>query len=422
MKNRFRVGIYFLSHNIKYIYLFILLFLVYVVLLPQIGQDDIKIFANWAIFICKNGLHNAYKTPTNYVPLYYYMLFPFEKIQGSADAIKNNMYYLKIIPLVFDFIAGYYLFRYLHTVYKNIHQSAILSLFFFLNIAYLFNTLVFGQIDSINACFIFLSIFFAMQQKVLAAFIFILLGINLKLLSGIFLPLIGLMLLPAIIRQFSLKKLAVWISIPILLQFLIVLPFLLAGDLDKILHIVNNTVGKYPVISWGAFNLWYLVMEKGDLRCVPDYICLWGIQGLTYKHIGLSLFFATGFMALFPLLKRAWSHMFYKQNVYFEPEKLFIIAALIPLLFFFCNTEMMSRYSHTAFLFLAAYSLSTGKYLPYISGSIGYFLNLKVEWSLGPLNHHWFFFEPRFIAFLYFITILYLFLQLYDINLSPKRR
>jgi Gpi18-like mannosyltransferase len=423
MKNKTREIAYVLYHNLKYICLFSLLFFTYCALLPSrwVAFWDMMDWANWSVYMFKYGLQHVYNSSSDYVPLYQYILFLFGKIQGSIDAIDHNIHYLKLFTLVFDFIAGFYLIRYLQTKLHDINLGIILSLFFFLNIAYLYNTLIWGQVDSINACFIFLAFFFALKQRVLTTLIFVLLALNLKVLSIIFLPIIGLMLLPAIISQFSFSKLLTWILIPVLIQFLIILPFLLAGDLDKLFFVIKNSASKYPGISLNAFNLWHWLI-KGDLAKMPDYYRLWGIPGLTCKHVGYALFLGSGFMALFPLLKNTWNNILHKQQQPIAQEKLLIMAALAPLLFFFLCTEMHERYTHTAFLFLAAYSLSTGKYFPYITGSIAYFLNLEKVVEYWPLNHNTFIFAPGFVAFLYFLCIGYLFLQLYGVRLITNNR
>jgi hypothetical protein len=351
------------------------------------------------------------------------MAFLFGKFHRSAESIEQNIYYLKLIPLFFDFIAGIYLIKYLNSKLNNIGQSVSLSMFFFLNIAYFYDTLIWGQVDSINACLIFLAFFFAFKQRVLVTLIFILLGLNFKFISIMFLPLIGLMLLPVIVRQISLKNLASWILIPLLIQFLIFLPFILVGDFDKVLSRIENTIGSYPYVSYDACNFWHWIIkadtQSGIGISVFDYTQLLRIRGLTYKHIGLGLFFASGSIALFPLIKNVVNTLFYKQNKSISHEKLLIIASLIPLLLFFFSTEMMSRYSHMAFIFLAAYSLTTGKYFPYITGSIAYFLNMTSDLAWNT-DHATSKFDPRIVALLYFICIVYLFFQLYNIRLFNK--
>jgi len=112
------------------------------------------------------------------------------------------------------------------------------------------------------------------------------------------------------------------------------------------------------------------------------------------------------------------------------PEKIWLTAALIGLIFFFFNTQMHERYSHYAFIFITVYAFSKRHYIPYILFSIAYLLNLDavLEWFHKDDTQQYFirkggelimmgepppiWFRQNFIALLFAVTIVYLYVML----------
>jgi hypothetical protein len=75
---------------------------------------------------------------------------------------------------------------------------------------------------------------------------------------------------------------------------------------------------------------------------------------------------------------------------------------------------MHERYSHPAIIFVAIYSILTGRYLPYVLVSLAYFLNMEAVLKyLGFHNYGIVPFSPQFVAALYLVAILVLFFDLY---------
>ena len=385
------------------------------VIFPQSGHEgDTRCWNEWTKQIFTAGLGNVYKFGTDYLPLYHYILWLFGKFQGSTALIEQNIYYLKIITLLFDFLTGFYLIKLLYAKFTDLNQSVFYSLLFFLNIAYFYNTLIWGQVDGILACLIFLAFFYSIKSNVLVALIFIVLSLNFKLQSIIFLPLLGLLLLRSMVKNFSFKKLLVWLAVPVTLQLLILTPFIITGDLERVWNVVTGSVGKYPVVSMNAHNFWSLAL-KGNLMEIQDNTRLFGI---TYKSWGLFLFFSTSLLTLWPLLRNTITTICFdgETETQLTIDKTLLIAALVPMLFFFLNTQMHERYLHPAMIFLAAYSLISKEYFPYVLGSIAYFLNLEgVLRYLQLRNYDILIFHSGFIAGLFFVCIGYLFLKLYKI-------
>ena len=390
------------------------LFLTYIILLPHSGHGgDTYCWVEWAKYIFLNGLSNVYKSWTDYLPLFHYALKVFGYIQGSPESIERNIYTLKILVLLFDFVAGFFLIRLVNEKFKDVQRSVLYSMFFFFNIAYFYNTIIWGQVDGIVACFLMISFYYAYKQSVLLSLVFVLLALNMKLQAIVFIPIIGLMLLPLVVSRFSVKNLLIWLLIPLAIQSLILLPFALAGDLSGVWNVVIGSLGKYPVVSMNAYNMWELLLT-GSMMEIKDATLFLGIS---YKSWGLLAFLCLSFIALLPLLVQVYKSIIKGQPFNPSLEKLLIAASLVFLLFFYVNTQMHERYSHPALIFLAAYAIISGRIWPYLLASIAYFQNMEdVLHYLQLHKYGTFIFNNEFIASLYLLAIMLLFLDLYEIR------
>lgn len=398
---------------------YVLLFFLIFCFLPK-GNSfsfDTHCWSEWAKFIFINGLGNVYKSSTDYLPLYHYFLFAFGKLFGTIETMDHYFYLLKGIPLVFDFIAVIYVYKILTERGGDKNTSLLMSFFILLNVAYLYNTVIWGQVDAIMMAFVFLAFYYAWKEKIEAGIVFSLLSVNMKLQAIIFIPFIALLLLPAMTKKFSGKKIFLWILLIVGVQLLIVLPFLLQSDLDKLWAVVIGSFGKYPVVSIHAFNIWYWLLE--DPFIIQDSTVF---AGISYNKWGLLMYTTAYTLALAPLLKITFGKIFNKSERSLSLEKLTLTGALIPVLFFFFNTQMHERYSHPAFIFIGLYALLTGSYGPYILFSIAYFLNMEKMMQYFEIsNYETLIFNNKFLATLYFLSILWMIADLYDLKARARR-
>lgn len=277
----------------SYIVLTVLLLGLFFFLMPRTGHPyDNYCWKTWTKYILTYGIGRIYSSGSDYLPLYYYILKVFGLIWQNPDKIDLNIQYIRLITVFFQFISGFFFTKIVYEKYKSVSKAISYSVFYLLNISILYNILVWGQVDAIMTCFIFLSFYFAYKKRILYSLIFLLLAINFKLQSIIFIPIIGLMLLPEIVVTFSVKRLLKWIFIPVILQLVILLPFLLEGTLGSVWYVIKGSMGKYPVVSMNAFNLWDFLV-KGNLMEIPDSNTA---LGLTYKSWGLGLFLQPVFL------------------------------------------------------------------------------------------------------------------------------
>ena len=414
---------YLEKNNILYWGKILLLYAPFVVMLiiitPKKGfDDDLACWSAWAKIIFTEGFRNIYKSWTNYLPLYQYVLCFYGKIQGSVEAIADNIYKLKILTIFFEFGTTLMLFKILDNKFKDTYKALLFSLFYFLNLAVLYNSAIWGQVDGMMTFFIFGAVIFGYRKKLFLSLLFIVLAMNMKLQAIVFLPVVALLLLPVVFDKSQIKKVLYAIVGVGIIQFLIFFPFIYAGDFSKLWNVITGSVGHYPRVSVCAYNMWHFFIEN-PIR-TPDTLVFLGI---TYKNWGLILFFITSFFALLHFLKPFILNVFKKRNVEYSQKKLIISCALISLLFFFFNTQMHERYSHPALIFLALYATLYNRPLPFILGSLAYFLNMEsVMQFFQTNNYHTLVFDPRFVACLYLLSIVLLFMDLYDVKLIKNNK
>ena len=401
----------------KIVFLFSPFLILVILLTPKSGHGfDLFCWIEWATYSYTNGLPNIYKSWTDYLPLYHYVLFVFGNIQGSVEAIAENINNLKYFTLLFELGSTLFLFKILEKHFKDTYKALFYSLFYFLNIAVLYNSVIWGQVDGIMTFFVFGSVVFCCNKKIFPCLLFFILALNMKLQAIIFAPVIVLLLLPMTFDKSQLKNLIYSFLGAIIIQFLIFSPFIFTGDFPKLWNVLTSSVGKYPQVSMNAYNMWYFFME--DPMLVSDSGTFLAI---TYKNWGLILFFVTSFFALFHFIKPSIQIVFKRVRVEYSQKKILISCALIPLLFFFFNTQMHERYSHPALLFLAIYAILYRKPLVFTLGSVAYFLNMEdvlhfFQWN----NYNTLGFTPWFIACLFLLLIILLFLDLYDVKFKKS--
>jgi hypothetical protein len=284
------------------------------------------------------------------------------------------------------------------------------TLFYLLNIAVLYNAIVWGQVDIVSTCFVFISCYMAFYARITLSLLFLVLALNYKLQCIIFLPVVGLVLLPSLILNFSVKKLAQWTLVPVAIQVLILVPYLLEGSTDQIWQVITAAFGVFPMISANAYNAWYLLLPGTNMQS-SDLV---EFAGITYKRWGLIMFFISSAIALFPFMLSLYQSLKTKQLVQIPPERAFIIFSLVPLLFFYFNTEMHERYSHPALPFLITFCILKRSYLLLAVASGAYLLNLEGVFKFLQLpNYETLIFDPRFVSALWLLSILTLYFYLY---------
>ncbi|MCX6350677.1 MAG: hypothetical protein NTX03_02320 [Bacteroidetes bacterium] len=369
---------------------------------------DVQSLGWWANHIHNNGIGNAYGEPTNnYPPLINYFLWFYNLLFRATGDFK----WFKSIVLLVEFVGA---FMILSTI-ENRQKHLLLFCLLIFNISFLYDNILWGQTDGILTTFLFGSLIFAQRKHITISLCFYILAFNFKFQAGVLFPVLALVLLPNMMEKFSFKNLLKWIVVPALLQLLILLPFILTYQLEKVWIVFTESFSKYEYITMNAYNFWTILFHKNEVAWIPDTTAIFGI---TYKQIGLFLFCISSFFALQPLMKEALKKVRNKANDFNNLDRMLLAASLVFMLFFFFPTEMHERYSYPAIYFIAAWSFRNRRYLPYIIFSGAFFLNMERVLTYLKLENYLIApFSIWVVAGLYFLLIVILFIEIYK---KPK--
>ena len=405
----------FLKVKIGFVVYYIPILLILIVLTPTSGHNwDCYCWGEWCKYQNQHGISNTYRGWTDYLPLYHYILNLYGKLYGNIEEIPRFIYRLKYITYLFELGSTIILFYLLKNQFKDFFKALFYSLFYLLNFAILYNSAIWGQVDGIMTFFVFASIISCYYNKLLLSIILFVLAVNMKLQAIFFLPLF-LYILYLHFERKQLYKFVIGFFIALILQFLIVSPFYFNGDFDKLWAVIQNSVGKFPHITMNAYNFWAIVVDNKNFfeSDATEFL------GISYKSWGLLFFLSTSFLALMTPFIRVLKKLFLGNSMNITLNEILLLGALIPLLFFFFNTQMHERYSHPSIIFITVFSLLNKKYHLLIIPSIAYFLNLEdVLQTFNTQNYTTVIYTPSFIASLYLLTIVLLFIELYKIHIN----
>ena len=376
----------------------LLLFILYLFILPRVYMDyDMGFWREWALLIHHNGLANTYNTSINYFPIYVYSLYVYDLLLGTDANIVHNINNIKILFVFFDFLPIFVLcgFR------QKLLSFRVPHLFLLLNIAYVFDSMVWGQIDSIYSSLAFLAIVAALRYPVAGILLYVL-ALNTKQQAIEFLPVMAIALLYSL-RNF--KTALVGLISATGLQALLLLPFIGSGGVSKLIAIAGNTVGLYNQLSICAFNIWYLI-TKGNPYFINSNDTYFLIS---YRTTGIIMFSIASLLVLIPLGRRIWQLR--KNNLALDETTyriLFLCTGLLCLYFFYFNSQMHERYALPIIIFFFFYGVASKNYKLYILASIPFLLSLdKCFPDYLPIVHYKIIYASVVIALWYSATVIY---------------
>lgn len=375
--------------------LFFLFFFGLIIRLSIIFVDyswDVNNHMVWAKDFITRGPQNFYETQSsnvfatltpNYPPL---AIFIFVVMRLFSPLIHNLYWWLNIhIPLIpsniifflekIVFLAGLmkipailadlgiaflvYLFA-KKIIPKNKKNQMIAISFILFNPVFIYNSALWGQIDSIPILFVLLSIYFLIYTKrdIISAIMFTL-ALLIKPTALIFLP----VYIIVFIKKFGIKKSIFNLFIVNIIFCLFFLPFTLSPYktyLNKIL-----AAQSLPFVTNGAFNFWVLITGMKGIKDVTPFIL-----GVPYRFFG---YMTVGFVNIFVILRLIRSKKI--TEIFFMALFINAFAAFLFL------TKMHERYSLLPLVFLLLFSLKKTKF-------INWFVLLSVT-SLFNHYHSW---------------------------------
>jgi dolichyl-phosphate-mannose-protein mannosyltransferase len=219
---------------------------------------DIMHFKDWSRAVYYNGFPNFYSSVwVDYPPFYIYILWFVGAIYKLFFSYPFDIYtnvftiLIKSPANVMDIAAALLIFLIVkkHAGFKLAFPA---MLFYAFNPAIIYNSAIWGQVDSINTFFILLALMFMESEKPELAGASMAIAILTKPQSLLLLPLIVILLVksqkPLRVVKASMVSVAVFISLA--------LPFYLKTSLFQLIKTYGTAYNEYSFTSVNAFNLW----------------------------------------------------------------------------------------------------------------------------------------------------------------------
>lgn len=346
-------------------YLLLLLILIFgtiirLILIDKTGTNDAASFYLWSKFLTQNKISDLYESlPFGYLPyppLYYYIL----KVLGYLIQILNawNNHWLAYLLirspiLTAELITALLIFK-ISKGYLNVKKASICAGFYFLHPVIIYNSMIWGQIDSVIIMFSLLSLVLIHNRKIYTGLIIYASSVLIKLQSLAILPLI-LYLLWYFPEK---RKIVKAIVVSVIFGISIFFPILITKGILWTVQYFIQLPNQYPYTSVYAYNIWSMF---GFM--VPDNLKI-GI--IPYKYLGIGLFWL---VAGFILIKL-------KNNSKLSILRLVFAGFLLYFDFAYFSTRMHSRYFIYSLGFIAPFFIAE----PFICImlSILIFLNLML--------------------------------------------
>lgn len=391
-----------------------------VIYIPE-GGGDFTYWIEWAVYLKEHGIRHIYDLHTHpapgqppsfiYGPVYIYMLYFYDKWQGSVEQIRQNIHQLKSIILLFDMVGIWFALRYLR---EQVNRP-FYALFFLFNVSLLYNTVSWGQVDGAIACLTLAAVYFALRGQLVWSGIVLVVALLIKPQPIIFLPVLGLLWLPTVLaKPMSYTLFSVLLTVAVVLVLLF--PFIQAGTLVNYWAMLLDSDSIYPTLTVYAANLWTLLFTDNTDK-ISDQI-IW--FGLRYKQWGLLLFSVSYFVILLPLL-RQFILVLQEKRTGYDTSLVLLTAGLVPLVFYFFNTQMHERYAHVSVLLLGAYALSKGDFIPYVVASIANFWVMDKFLKVFGLHSLYDYITLELVAALFLFVLVWGVVQLYRKPVSVNR-
>ena len=345
----------------------IFLFAAGVVFLPgDYFKRDMAYWYSWIVYMREHGFAEIYRSGSDYHPFFLYFIYLFSLVEPLfGGKLQESVLYIRVIPFFFDFLT-------IILLYFSLPECRKYLPFLLFNFGFFYNSLVWGQVDSMLVFFGLSSLLAARKYPVAAAVLY-LITLNLKL-QGLFL--LPVFLAAMAVARPTLKQSGLIFLLCPLVQTLLVLPFVLVGDGGLIIKVLTSAIGRWPYVTVGANNVWSLFLGYSSSGIVDTEPFLFA----DYRTVGTLMFLGFSAIVLSPLLVLTLRKL--ARGGEFDKDFLGLLclsAALAYFGFYFFNTQMHERYIHPAMscLFVyAALSRSRVAFSALLLLSLAYFSNL----------------------------------------------
>ena len=311
-------------------------------------EGDVWLFERWGDIMAQNigdfyTIANEQVKIADYPPFYMYVLGIIGKImQWFGFSVGSSMFKLavKMPPIIADLVSAFFIYiicEKLQQTEKGRWLQGGWSLFFagvyLFNPMVLFDSVVWGQMDSFLAMFIFFAIYAVMHKKVTLSAVLFAICILTKP-QGLF---AGPVLLFYVLREGSIKhRIANFFKCAgaiLATAFLITLPYTLK-NITFIYDLFTETAGRYDYASVNGFNFFTLLGLNWVEDSIPGFL---GISHYVWGMIFLALIVIGGGV-LYMFLPKEYEH------------RTLLIALLLIVGIFNFTVRMHERYLFPAIL------------------------------------------------------------------------
>ncbi|MCG2686716.1 NPCBM/NEW2 domain-containing protein [Candidatus Parcubacteria bacterium] len=304
-------------------------------------ERDIFWFKEWCFGAVNYGVTGIYANMwSDYPPGYFYILKLISSVYKIFyPTLLEGTYFLQFLlklPAILADLGTATLIFFLIKEKYNFKIAYLALLAYAFNPAIFINSAWWGQVDSIMVFVLLFSVSLLLKKKIKWSYILLAIACLIKIQAIIFIPLI----LFITWRQKGLKAVIQGISSAMATVFVVLLPFIIKGNLQSVINVYLGAANSYPFASMHAHNLWWLITNAQGTS-ISDQMNLLGLG--TYKTIGFFLFFLCYAILLVYFRKKDWNK--HRQDFYFG-------FAFLALCFFILFTQMHERYIFPFFAFM----------------------------------------------------------------------
>ena len=185
-------------------------------------------WVSWAQHIQKHGLAHAYDSGANYPPVWLFVLDLYARLCPTPQAVADYIPFMKLVALGFDVLIVVVVSWFL----AGAGVARRRSLWLLANPAFIYISLMWGQVDSVFTAFLVLALWSAVRGAPVWGSVCITLALLTKLQAVILVPGLAVLLLWPVRRQPRRIAAAVVASLGTALAVLA--PFILAGTLGQV--------------------------------------------------------------------------------------------------------------------------------------------------------------------------------------------
>lgn len=223
--------------------------------------DYVVFLSRWVNTIKSNGYLSALAEPFyNYTPLYMYVL----TLIAWLDV--NSLYAIKIVSILFEYVAAFYIGRIAFLVVKQEWVKWLPFAIVPILPSVILNSAFMSQCDAIYVSFLLGSIYYLFKKKQIAAMIFLGIAFSLKSQSAFILPFYFVYMLRGHIKWYM------FLIVP-LVYFVSVIPAWIAGrPLLDLLTIYASQAGDSYVLAAYFPNIYMWIYQFLDSNKIPGMI------------------------------------------------------------------------------------------------------------------------------------------------------